>query len=247
MKYCLLLIGILFTLAATAQFPINFYAQAGGNYSTIRIPRTTGIETTNGGFGGQIDIGTEYHTVFGYFFYLGLGIKQESFKKDSLPSHYRDTVSQFKYTPVFANIPIGIGWQFPLKKNLDFKLYGGLNIQIGVAGKVSKHTLYYSADSVTQQPVLTREESNDHDLKFGRASSKRLVYDFASTNFGGHLGAGIVINQSFELNVFYHYGITNFLPNGAKAEEINKLDYFEVNARIYIPNAYFGNKKHSDF
>jgi hypothetical protein len=247
MKYCLLLIGIFLTVTATAQFPFNFYVQAGGNYTTIRIPRTTGIETSDGGFGGQVGIGTEYHTVFGYFVYLGAGIRQQSFEKDSLPSYHGDTVSQFKYNPVFINVPVGIGWQFPLKKNLDLKLYGGLNVQIGVAGKVRKHTLYYSRDSVTQQPVLTREESNSHTLKFGRASRRNVSYDFASTNFTAHLGAGILFNQSLELNVFYHYGFTNFLPNQAFAEEINKLSYFEVNAKIYIPRAYFGSKKHGDY
>ena len=247
MKYCLLLIGIFLTLAATAQLPINFYAQAGGNYTTVRIPRTTGMETSNGGFGEQLDVGTEYHTVFGYFVYLGVGIRQESFNKDSLSLYYRDTVSQFKYTPVYVNVPVGIGWQCSLSKNIDFKLYGGLNIQIGAAGKIHKHTLYYSRDSVTQQPVLKHEETYTHNLTFGKASRKKFGYDFASTNFGGHLGAGILFNQSLELNVFYHYGFTNFLPNGAVAEEINKLSYFEINARIYIPNAYFGNKKHSDF
>ena len=67
MKYCLLLIIIFSTAVANAQFNMNFYTQAGGNYTTIRIPRTTGVESSNGGFGWNVGIGTEYHTVFGYF------------------------------------------------------------------------------------------------------------------------------------------------------------------------------------
>ena len=156
---------------------------------------------------------------------------------------FPDTVAKFKYTPLFINFPFGIGWQFPLEKKLSLKLYGGLNIQVGVAGKVKKHNLFYQQDSTGEKPVLIRSESSDRDLRFGRSSRKKYPYDYANSNWGVQLGTGIDFNNSFELNVFYHHGFTNFLPNKDAAVEINKLSFFEVNARIYLPNDYLSERK----
>lgn len=242
MKYCLLLICVVLTLSATAQFDFKFYTQAGANYSTIRIPRTTGIETSNGGYGWQLGIGTEYHTQFGFFLYLSTAVRKENFSKDSLSAYYPDTVSKLKYSPLFISFPVGVGVQFPIDKKLSLKLYGGLDVQIGVAGKSKRHDLYYVLDSSTQQAVLARSEVNEHDLRFGRNSRKKYAYDFANSNWEIHVGTGIDFNNSFELNVFYHHGFTNVLPNRDAAVEINKLSFFEVNARIYFPNN-FGRPK----
>lgn len=244
MKYCLLLIGIFSTAVATAQFNMNFYTQAGGNYTTpIRITRTTGIETSNGGFGGQIGIGTEYHTAFGYFVYLGANLIKESYTKDSLSSYIPDTVSHFIYNPIFLNFPLGVGWQLPITKKLSLKAYGGLNVQVGVSGTVRRRISYYAYDSTQQQNVLIHTTRNEHDLRYGRLSRKRYTYDYANSNWGINIGTGINLNNSFELNVFYYHGFTNILPNRDFAVEVNKLSYFEVNARMYFPNHYFGKKK----
>jgi len=75
------------------------------------------------------------------------------------------------------------------------------------------------------------------NISFGRNSSERCAYDYNSSNCGAHVGAGI------ELNFFYHYGFTNFLPDRDAAPEINKLSFIEVNARIYLPDNYIGTKK----
>ena len=243
MKYCLLLIGIIVTYSASAQFNFKFYTQAGANYSDVRISRTTGVETTKDGFGWQGGIGTEYHTSFGYFVYIGANIRKESYRKDSISAFFPDTVSQVKYTPLFLSIPIGIGWEFPVEKNISLKAYGGLNIQVGVAGKANRHDLYYQRDSATAKPVLLRTETSEHDLKFGRNSRKKYAYDYANSNWGIQVGTGIMFCNSFELDVFYHHGFTNILPNKDAAVEINKLSFFEVNARLYLPNQYWSDKK----
>jgi outer membrane protein with beta-barrel domain len=245
MRYCLLLICVWITFTATAQFNMNFYTQAGGNYTTIRIPRTTGIETSNGGYGWQLGIGTEYYTSFGYFIYLGIGVRNEVYNKDSTSAFFPDTVSKFKYKPLFLSIPFGIGLKLPLEKKLSLKIYAGLNIQVGVSGKVTKRKLYYTFDSATQQTVLTKTDVSKHDIRFGRNSDARYAYDYNNSNWGAHIGAGIELNNSFELNVFYHYGFTNFLPDRDAAVEINKLSFIEVNARIYLPDNYIGTKKKS--
>lgn len=242
MKYCLLLICIVLTLSATAQFDFKFYTQAGANYTTIRIPRTTGIETSNGGYGWQLGIGTEYHTKFGFFLSLGVDGRNESYKRDSISFFFPDTVTQYKNKVFFIGFPVGIGWQIPIDKRLSLKVYTGLNVQIGVAGKVNRRDLYYVFDSTTQQTVLTRTESSEHDMRFGRTSPKKYPRDLANSNWGIHVGTGINFNNSVELNVFYHHGLTNFLPNRDAAVEINKLSFFEVNTRIYFPNN-FGRSK----
>ncbi len=243
MKYCLLLIIIFSTAVANAQFNMNFYTQAGGNYTTIRIPRTTGVESSNGGFGWNVGIGTEYHTVFGYFLYVGVGLAKESYSKDSVSAFFPDTVTNFIYRPLFLSFPFGVGYQFPLNKKVSLKVYGGLNIQVGVSGKVNRRDLYYMYDSTLQQTVLTRTEISEHDMRFGRVSRKKYSYDYANSTWGAFVGTGICLNNSFELNVFYHHGFTNFLPGRDFAVEINKLSYFEINARMYLPNHYFGGKK----
>ncbi len=246
MKYCLLLICIFLTAVSTAQYNINFYTQAGTNYTKVRIPKTPGIETTDGKFGWQVGFGTEYHTTFGYFVYLGAGVIKESYGKDSTSKALPDTVSHFEYHPLFINFPLGIGWQFPLAKELSLKLYVGLNMQVGVSGKASKHNLYYKYDSGRQKNILMRTDGSEHDLRFGRASTRANSYDYANTNWGAQLGAGINLKNSFELSVFYHHGFTNFLPGRDAVDEINKLSYFELDARIYLPNSYFRNKKEKE-
>jgi hypothetical protein len=241
MKYLLLVIALGIGTATIAQF--NFYTQAGGNYTSIRITRTTGIENENGGFGWQAGFGTEYHTQFGYFVYLGAGLRHESYERDSLSSFFPDTVSEYKYRPLFINFPFGIGYQFPLKNQLSLKVYGGLNTQVGLAGKVTKNNLFYGFDSVTNSSFLIRKESNTHSLKYGRASRRRYAYDLANANWGVNFGVGLNYMNSAEVNVFYHHGFNNFLPNRDAAEEINKLGFVELNVKIYFPNPYYEKRQ----
>ena len=54
------------------------------------------------------------------------------------------------------------------------------------------------------------------------------IHMIIPTVTGAHnIGAGIDLNNSFELNVFYHHGFTNFLPNRDAAVEINKLSFLK--------------------
>src|SRR6185369_17047419 len=124
-----------------------------------RVTRTTGIEETKGGFGWQAGVGTDYHTVFGYFLYMGAGLRRETWERDSLSHYFQDTVYEYHYSPLFLALPFGIGYQFPLDKKLSLKVYGGLNVQVGLAGNVKKNVLFYSFDSATNTSSLTREES----------------------------------------------------------------------------------------
>src|SRR5580765_4214773 len=105
MKYVLLMISLFTCFAATAQF--SFYGQAGGNYTDVRVTRTTGIEKTDGGFGFQLIGGTEYHTQFGYFLFLGAGLRHQVYERDSLSHYFQDTVYEYHYEPLFINFPFG--------------------------------------------------------------------------------------------------------------------------------------------
>jgi len=224
-----------------AQF--NFYTQAGANYTHVRITRTTGIEKTQDGAGWQAGIGTEYHTKFGYFIYLGAGLRQETYERDSLSLYFQDTVTEYHYRPLFINFPWGIGYEFPLNKQVSVKLFGGLNPQVGLAGTVTKNILFYATDSTNDFYHLIKQESGTHNLKYGRASRRTYAYDMANANWGLHVGVGLTFMNSAQVNVFYHHGFTNFLPNRDAAQEINKLSFFEINLRAYFPNDYLNERK----
>src|ERR1700755_46936 len=129
MKYLILLLGIFMTTAIHAQF--GLYVEGGGNYSALRATRSQGVVDCKGGYGWQVGFGTEYHTDFGYFLYLGLDLASQNFKKSST----KDTVvSHNTYKPLFVNFPFGIGYQFDLSKDVGFRVYGGINTQVGVGG-----------------------------------------------------------------------------------------------------------------
>jgi hypothetical protein len=241
MRHLLLMVCICVFGAANAQF--SFYGQAGANYTDIRITRTTGIEKDDGGFGWQMIGGLEYHTQFGYFLYMGAGLRHQAYERDSLSYYYQDTVYQYLYRPLFINFPFGIGWKFPLDKNLSLKAYGGMNMQVGLGGSVTKNVLYYSFDSATNSSSLVREESSKHGIKYGRKTNKQYAYDLANTNWDLQLGVGLTFMNSAEVAVAYHHGFTNFLPNKDQAYEINKMSFIEVNLKFYFPNAYLDERK----
>src|ERR1043166_7303836 len=145
MKYLLLMISFCTGVTAMAQF--SYYGQAGANYTDVRVTRSTGIEETQGGFGWQLIGGAEYHTQWGYFLYLGTGLRHQEYERDSLSNYVQDTVYEYHYRPLFINFPFGIGYRFPINKNLGIKVYGGMNMQVGLRGHVTKNVLYYGYDS----------------------------------------------------------------------------------------------------
>ena len=241
MKYLVLVISLCACVVAKAQF--NFYGQAGGNYTDVRVTRTTGIEKTKAGFGWQLIGGTEYHTHFGYFLYLSAGLRRQAYERDSLSYYFQDTVYEYHYKPLFINFPFGIGWQFPLEKNLSLKVYGGMTMQVGLGGHVTTNVLYYAYDSASNSSSLVREESSKHGIKYGKQDKKQYSYDLANSNWTVNLGAGLNFMNSGEISVAYHHGFTNFLPNKDVAEEINKMSFIEINLKFYLPNNYLDERK----
>ena len=241
MKY--LLVVIFFCTCAAAMGQFSFYGQAGANHTDIRTTRTTGVEKTSGGFGWQAIGGLQYHTQFGYFLYMGTGLRHQAYERDSLSRYFQDTVYEYQYRPLFINFPFGIGYQFPIQKKLSLKVYGGLNIQVGLGGHVTKNILYYSYDSTTNSSSLVREESSSHELKYGRASRRQYTYDLANSNWGLHLGVGLNFMNSGEVSIAYSHGFNNFLPNRDVAQEINKMSFIELNLKFYLPNDYLDERK----
>jgi hypothetical protein len=241
MKYLLLMISLCIGTASVAQF--SFYGQAGANHTDIRITRTTGIEKAEGGFGWQLIGGTEYNTQFGFFLYIGGGLRHQAYERDSLSHYFQDTVYQYLYRPLFINFPFGIGCQFPLDKNLKLKVTGGLNSQVGLSGNVTKNVFYYSYDSATNTSSLVKHTSNEHNIKYGRQSKRGYNYDLANTNWGIHLAVGLNFMNSGEVSLGYFHGFTNFLPNRDAAEEINKMSFLELNLKLYFPNEFLNGRK----
>ncbi len=241
MKYLLLAVGVFIAGVAKAQF--GYFAQAGANYSQLRVTRGGGIQEGKGGFGGQIGGGVEYHTHFGYFLYLGANLAYESFGKDSTAIGFKSIESEYSYKPIFVSFPAGIAYQFDLSNNLGLKVYGGFTVQVGAAGTMTQRSTYYTQDSVTGAPVKVRESVDSHNMKYGKNNSKEYRFDMSNSNFALHLGAGLNFSKSAEIALFYNYGLNNILPGNEGATEVNKLGYLQLNFRVYFPKNYYSSKK----
>ena len=243
MKYLLVALGIFVSSMVHAQF--GFYAEGGLNYADMHVTRSAGEATGKGGAGWQAGVGVEYHTQFGYFLYLGTDLSSEQFKKDSSSLGFHSVVSHYVYKPLFVNVPFGIGYQFKLTKDIGLRVYGGLNTQIGVGGKVTRNTNYFTQDSVTGQPVHVGADNDTHKLNFGRSIQVQNEFrsDLANTIWGLNIGAGLNFSKSIEIAVIYQEGLTNILPGGDAAPEINKLRSVTVNLKFYFPKNYYTTKQ----
>src|SRR4051812_14508760 len=198
MKKWLIAFGILISGTASAQF--GFYGQGGGNYSHLGTKGSSGVINSKSGIGGQIGGGIEYYTHFNYFLYLGANVAYENFTLDSSAAGFSSVVTSANYKPLFVSIPFGFAYQFDFAKNLGLKLYGGMDVQFGVGGKIDKHSTYYVQDSITNEPVKVGESTESRSIAYGRTSNKEATFDLANANMGFDIGAGLNFSKSFELN-----------------------------------------------
>ena len=74
MKYLLLRLGYLFLLLYMHN--LVFMLKVEVIILHVRATRSQGIENGKGGFGWQAGFGTEYHTQYGYFLYLGIDLAE---------------------------------------------------------------------------------------------------------------------------------------------------------------------------
>ncbi|MBV9962226.1 MAG: PorT family protein [Parafilimonas sp.] len=235
MKYLILLLGLFVTTALHAQF--GLYVEGGGNYSSLRDTRSQGIVNGKSGIGWQVGFGTEYHTGFGYFLYLGLDLASQNFKKDSSSADGHVT-SNYNYKPLFLNFPFGIGYQFDVTKDVGLRVYGGINTQVGIGGNVTRNS-YYILDSSG-----TRSSYNKHKIHYGRSIqvTNEFQSDLNNTIWGLTVGAGLNFSKSVEVTVFYQEGLNNILPGGDAAPEINKLRMVSVDLKLYFPKNFYSSK-----
>ncbi len=245
MKKWLIALGVFISVSAHAQF--GFYGQAGGNYTHLGLKDATGTLDSKGGFGGQLGGGVEYHTHFNYFLYLGVNVAYETFKLDSSATGFSSVVTTATYKPLFVSIPFGFAYQFDFSKNLGLKLYGGMDVQFGIGGKIDKHSTYYVQDSVTGAPVKVRESSNSSSIAYGRTSNKEATFDLANANMGFNLGAGLNFSKSVEVYAMYRFGLKNILPGGESASEQSWLSMLQLNLKIYIPQHYYHTSKEKPY
>lgn len=236
MKYLILLVGLIITTTVNAQF--GFYVKGGGNYSFLRDTRSQGIVTGKSGFGWQAGFGTEYHTNFGYFLYLGMDLASQSFKKDSVSTDGHSYVSNYSYKPLFLNFPFGIGYQFDLTKDVGLKLYGGVNTQVGIGGNVSRNANYFLDSASGNQSSYDK-----HKINFGRSVQVNNEFrsDLNNTIWGLTIGAGLNFSKSVEVSLFYQEGLNNILPGGDAAEEIDKLRSLSIDLKFYFPKNFYSS------
>ena len=234
MRYWLLTVSIFITSLLHAQF--GFYAEGGGNYSIIRATRTPGIIDGKGGFGFQAGGGVEYHFQNDFFMYMGAQFASEHFKKDSSAKVAGDDAAKFNYNPLFVNIPFGFGYQFPITKELGFRVYAGINTQIGVGGTL-KHEATYAIPGTEGSRVV----SDTHRMHYGRSINVQSEFqsDLNNTIWGVNIGAGLNLNKNVEVAIFYQEGLTNILPGGDGAAEIDKQRAVSLNLKFYFPRNYY--------
>lgn len=237
MKYLLIALGICISAASHAQF--GYYVQGGGNYSHIGI-NGEGKQTGTGDFGAQLGGGVEYYTHFNFFLYLGAQLAYENFQRDSTgTSDFNSVVSHYDYKPLFVSLPFGIAYQFDFSKNAGLKLYGGMDVQFGVGGKVTQHSLYYNEDPETGQPVLITDTTFTRKISYGRTSNKNAVFDLSNANMGFVLGAGLNLGRAVELTGTYRFGLKNIFPGGEVTANTSWLSYGQINLKFYIPKHYY--------
>lgn len=229
------MLGILFTATLHAQF--GFYAEGGGNYSALRATRYDGVVNGKSGFGWQAGIGTEYHTQFGYFLYLGIDFANQTFKKDSTSADGHSAVSNYTYKPLFINFPFGIGYQFDLTKDIGLRVYGGITTQVGVGGNVQRSSNYV-LDSISHSSY------DKHKIQYGRSVqvSNEFKADLNNTIWGINVGAGLNFSKRVEVAIFYQEGLTNILPGGDAAPEVDKLRSVSLNLKFYFPKNYYSSR-----
>lgn len=140
-------------------------------------------------------------------------------------------------------MPTGIAYQLNLSKAVDLKVYGGFTVQVGAAGTMTHRSSYYTQDPVTGDPVKVRESIDKHNMRYGKNSTKEYVFDMSNSNLALHIGTGINLSKSAEIALFYNYGLNSILPGKEGALEANKLNYLQLNFRVYFPKNYYSPKK----
>lgn len=235
MRYWLLTVGIFISVFAKAQF--GFYAEGGGNGSFVRATRSPGKVTSDGGAGWQFGIGTEYHTQWDWFLYFSIDVEGKTFKKkyDSLNL----TIRNYTYKPVLLNTPFGIGYEFPITKSVGLRVYGGVNVQIGLGGTVTQNATL-KLDTSGERIVY-----NKHNINYGRSINVQSEFqsDLANTLWGLNIGAGLNFSKSVEVALMYQEGFLNILPGGDGNPEIDKLRSVMLNVKFYFPRSYYHEKQ----
>lgn len=241
MKFWLLAIGIFISTAIQAQF--GFYAQGGANYSKLRVTRNPGgAMDGKGGYGWQATLGTEYHTQFGFFLFLEAGISSQAFGKDSSGT-VGDNItvrSSYDYKPLYLNFPFGVGYQFPLSKEMAFRVYGGVTSQTGIGGSVNRKSTTLQKDANGQE-VIIKTEDESHNINFGRSIQVQNEFrsDLANAMWGLTAGVGLNFSKSFEVTAIYQSVLTNILPGGDGVPEMNKLGALSFNLKYYFSRSYY--------
>ncbi len=248
MRYLFLLLFFFITGSAMAQFSFN--GKVGINDMHVRVSQTKIPDYQySDQLGWQVGANVEYQTSsqIGFFLYIGAAFRHAGFDRDS--AFANDTAYLYSFRPNFLCLPFGAGYKFPLpNKDLQLKVYLGINPQIGVGGKLKTYQLYYNNPFIDPNAPTDLQKTlySKRKVDFGdNASSKKFAYDFAAANWGVQLGAGLDLKNIGEVELLYSHGFTNALPGKRKATEIAKFSFIDLNFKIDIPNKEIKLKKKS--
>ena len=243
------MLGLIISSVSMAQFTFN--GKVGVNMMHVRVNKTK-IPDYNysNGIGWQLGATAEYQTSsqLGFFLYMGANFRHSVNDKDSSFAAI-DTGNIYSYRPNFLCIPYGIGYKFPLKNpDLQFKVYAGLNTQLGIGGKIRKYSVFYIDPlgnpnaSTDLQKILKGKKR----ISYGdKAQSKDFSYDYATANWGIQFGAGIDLTKTAEVELLYCHEFTNGLPGKRRTDEVAKFSFLDLNFKIDLPNKVIAKYKAS--
>ncbi len=239
MRFIIILLAILIVNSAIAQEQFTQKIYAGANYTNLNVKSTNlnGYKYTSN-VGWQAGVGTEFQpALFNYFLYIDVGVKHLSYDRDT--THSADTVYSYALRPLFLEIPFGIGFKFPLKnQKYIFKVYGGMDVLIGLGGKLKTLQLYYNNPNIdpNSSSDLNKKVIAETSLNYGDRNRSTYIFNYATSNWSFQLGAGLDIKRTGELAVVYNIGLTNILPGGSITDEIQKIQVVELTLKLDFPN-----------
>lgn len=204
MRTLTLLVLMALTFGVNAQITIS--ATAGINTTHVHAANVPG-ETHNWGYrsgaglGWQATVRTEFQLNNDWLIYTGAGVDKRYFYR-----HYDSYDDQgIYYKPLYVTVPAGFGRNIAFTKNIGLHLYAGIYATMGVGGRFHNYMVPgWCEMSCPETPYY------DGTIKYG-GSSINSTGQLTRFSWGGQVGAGLMLFNSFELAWMYNGGFSNMI------------------------------------
>lgn len=228
----LIFILLIFAVArANAQLTIA--VKAGANNNTAKLLKKKDLTAgTGGNHGWQAGLHIEY-ALKHWYIYAGPELNKTSFfihyASFAIPLAYQGGDSLLRYNPLYANLPLGIGYRYAISKNVSVNLFAGAYASVGIGGTVKKDVrpLQMCGDFAAcaeQQPNTTKQA-----ITYGNNHND----DISKINAGLQFGAGVKAWKGFGLQVIYNMGLSNIYLKHEGDPKL-RLNTVQVNATFDV-------------